>query len=1277
MIVASGQEQQARKLLSEAVYQEEINGDLDEAIEIYQKVINQFHDNREISAEALLHLGMCYEKLGNQEALKTYRQLVNNYPEQTNKVTIAKERLARLIELAKEVPAIPSMPLFTRIQMPVKLDRGAQLSPDGRKLTFSSTLYEGSLWTVPIPGKVRPDIAGKPEKLIGEDEVWAWGHTWSADGKWIAYNYLRNEKNIFVDEIHVIPSSGGEPVRIPVPVNRGGSYHLFQYGLSLSPDGKLLAYASKEEGESDKPKESYIYTVPVKGGSARRLTDGNTWLPSFSPDGSKISYVKNSLEGDGLWVIPSQGGNPVKVCDLEKRIWGPPIWSPGGDYIAYLMEPESEKECKEIWLVPISETGKSTSPPLSIEIPLQASRNLGGWTSDNKIGLLLLSPVNQAIYTVPSSGGKATQVTPPENYAFSPGWDPSGKNIYFLSNNAFSSVASEGGEISSIPFTGEVGINFPVVSPDGKKILFHGIKKGVSGMHIWTAQTQGGEPTQVIRTFNVDFIEDAFPKWSPDGKTICFYRHEKTPDGNGVKSSLCLVPAEGGDVRILIADPDSLIKEISPRSLCWSPDGKSIVYYCNKDGKIKTIPVDNGEPQILAQLQKDIQAQWLNFSPDGTEILYTANEKIWTLTLDGKEPVELKTGLDVQPAGPLSWSPDGEKIAFTIRKGGEIDLWMMENFLPLQKFPQKPGTETAEEPEGIRIRQIWKSPYLDDLGTVSYDGRYRSYVDWGVGDVAVQDLVTGEKRKLTDKASLGDTTSFALVTAISKNGQLIASSWWKPHNTTDLVLVDVKNPAMNVIYSTKGEEFYPITWVSNNEFIATRFLPDSTISQIVTFNIPDKTYKVLKTLGKGIANVVCSPDGKYIAYDFVSEPDNNRDINLLTADGNTDMPLITNPANDKVLGWVPGRKEFLFLSDRWGTWDLWAIPMDDGKPTGLPKRIYADIGDVSPVGFTQNGKCYFGFVRRNFSTNITPFDPEKGIVKLGSGSALKGSNFGMTWSPDGQYLAYINLSNERKGSVSLVVRNLKTGEEQDPSKNMLIPWEVKWSPDGNSLLVVGWETGKDRSKEYNGGVFTVNVKSGQVDKIFLLTDYKYNIPEDDMYPLSGIEWSPDSKSFYYLFFKDRLVKHDLETGEDKILYKNNNFTPHLLDLSPDGKNLLFGLQYPGEQKSRLITISGDGGNEKEICPAQDVKDIYSAFWSPDGKYIYFTELLQSLKTNLWRIPVVVGNPEKKWSSESRVELSDIHPEGNQVVFSLRERVSELRVIDNLVEELERLDRIGK
>ncbi len=108
------------------------------------------------------------------------------------------------------------------------------LSPDGKKLAFVS---EGSVWVIPVHGKVSPDIAGEPVQLT--EPMGAWDVmsfiAWSADGNWIAFN-VSDEKE---DAIYVVRSSGGVPKKVPVePRLRNSGY---TYRLSLSPDGKVLA----------------------------------------------------------------------------------------------------------------------------------------------------------------------------------------------------------------------------------------------------------------------------------------------------------------------------------------------------------------------------------------------------------------------------------------------------------------------------------------------------------------------------------------------------------------------------------------------------------------------------------------------------------------------------------------------------------------------------------------------------------------------------------------------------------------------------------------------------------------------------------------------------------------------------------------------------------------------------------------------------------------------------------------------------------------------------
>ncbi len=586
---------------------------------------------------------------------------------------------------------------------------------------------------------------------------------------------------------------------------------------------------------------------------------------------------------------------------------------------------------------------------------------------------------------------------------------------------------------------------------------------------------------------------------------------------------------------------------------------------------------------------------------------------------------------------------------------------------------ERPGRK-SEEPEGIRIRQIWKKPYTDFLGSVSFDGYFLSYVDWGKGDLAVHNLINGENRLLTHEATLDHPQHIAMSSVISKNGKQIAYSWWIGNHSCDLLLVDLENPSPRLLYSHEGEEVYPASWISDEELIVTRHNYETKIGQICSFNILDGSIRVLKLIeGRGGPQLACSPDEEYIAYDFANEANNgNFDINLLAVDGGNEISLVEHPADDRVLGFVPESKEFLFISDRSGTWDLWAIPVDEGKPSEPAKRIYRNIGVVQPVGFTQNGDCFFGFNRRNFNAYIAPFNAETGAIKEKSGKSLLGSNLWIKWSPDGQYLTYIKEDNKANNLWQLTVQDMETGEERKLANNMRMAMSPCWSPDGSSILVTGVARNESSTRGLKSGVYIVDVKTGKTTEIFDISKYKnkINLPGDDAFPLSDIQWSLDGKSFFFLFFRDRLVKHDLETGEDKILYRHSHFGRSVLNRSPDGKKLLLAVISPEEKKSRLFTIPVEGGEEKELCTPQEASGFETAMWSPDGKYVYFTERKDG--TSLWRIPAEGGIPQKVWQSKNRAEVFSIHPDGQQIAVAIRERELEIRVIENLVQELKKI-----
>ena len=681
-------QESAEELYEAALFKKEAEGDLQGAIQIFLKITTKFPENRKMAAKAQLHIGLCYEKLGLKKAQNAFQKVIDNFPERQEEVAIAKERIAAL---SKALEKVPRKPTFRKIRIPANPGNGV-LSPDGKNLVFVS---EGCIWSVPIHGKVDPDIAGAPVRLTEATETmraWDWGSmlALSADGKWIAFNARENEKM----EIYIIPSSGGIPKKVPVDIDRGG--YSYYYRLSLSPDGKVLAFASYDEEEPDKAKKNYIYTIPVEGGTAKKLTDAMATQPAFSPDGKKIAYVKIYLSEPGktqtdVWVMPASGGRPVQVSDCPSGRARSPVWSPDGKMIAFNFEPGHDSTSKELWIVPAAENGKPLAPPSKIELPLETHHMVAGWTPDNKIGLQLMNPEHNAVYTVPASGGKAVQVSPagwPEN----PRWSPDGKRIYFRG------VSKDGPNIASVPAGGgEVTIVFPFradrgiyesapgggndISPDGKKLVFSGAirvtKDNITSyeVDIYTVPIEGGEPIKITKSPG----QDRFPCWSPDGKSIAFIRYSDPPKDKTYIMNICIVSAEGGEVRQITSESDKVFWSC----IDWSPDGKLIAYF-SKDKTIKVIPAEGGEPRVIVPVDKLSNHAELAWSPDGKKFAYTCKGKIWIVTPDGGKPVEVKTGMSAE-AAKIGWSPDGKKIAFTHWSGGDHELWLMENFLSLVK----------------------------------------------------------------------------------------------------------------------------------------------------------------------------------------------------------------------------------------------------------------------------------------------------------------------------------------------------------------------------------------------------------------------------------------------------------------------------------------------------------------------------------------------------------------------------------------------------------------
>jgi Tol biopolymer transport system component len=682
-------QQSAEELYQTALLKKEAEGDLSGAIKLFQGIIVKFPDKKDFAAKALLQIGLCYEKLGNQEALKAYQRLIADYPGQKEEVALAKERLAGLAKITEPAPRKPN---FRKIRTPFSIPQwsGSRLSPDGKTLAFGSG---NAIWTVPISGRVDPDLAGEPKELRGATDVLGDGLSWSGDGRWIAFSraYSRDLRgggtriNFRPEGAHidVIPSSGGEPKRISVPqwvATKGDT----QRRLSLSPNGKTVAFDSGGQ----------IYVASVAAGEIKQITKDGGISPCFSPDGTKIAYLTPPIRQDNppgrlseVWVISADGENPVKVSgDLRENLsLKGPTWAPDGKMIAFgriVMTPNLRSE---VCIVPVSEKGRPLASPVQIELPLFSTDFVTGWTPDNKIGLLLETPYHMYVYTVPVSGGKATQVSPLDGLASHPRWSPDGKRIFFRwEGGGLGSVPSDGGEVSVHPahkgalkngfFTIYPGAGNSV-SPDGKSVVFSA-QTATSGPNIYSIPVEGGEPKQITS-------QGRYPCWSPDGKWIAYLATEIVSNEKSV-ATIFKIPAVGGEAQKITTESAN----VTGAGIDWSPDGKTIAYFSKKAdtaaGTLNLVPVAGGEAREVCQIQNVGAHSDVSWSPDGQNIAFVSRGKIWVVPAEGGEPAEVKTDVDAD-AYELDWSPDGRKIAFSGESGMDIEFWFMEDFLRLLK----------------------------------------------------------------------------------------------------------------------------------------------------------------------------------------------------------------------------------------------------------------------------------------------------------------------------------------------------------------------------------------------------------------------------------------------------------------------------------------------------------------------------------------------------------------------------------------------------------------
>jgi len=578
-----------------------------------------------------------------------------------------------------------------------------------------------------------------------------------------------------------------------------------------------------------------------------------------------------------------------------------------------------------------------------------------------------------------------------------------------------------------------------------------------------------------------------------------------------------------------------------------------------------------------------------------------------------------------------------------------------------------PVRSIAAQDRGIVVRQVWTGAEVDLTGAPSFDGRYLSYVDWETGDLALRDLATGDKRRLTNRPP----GEFAFYSRISPDGQQVAYVWVDKENPYHLRVTstnDVRDGVPpRVLY--RNTPFYMEfgDWSPDGKYVL------ANIRGIDLVSLSDGAMTTLKTLAWGPRpRPRFSPDGRWIAYSFAPNRDSpDRDIFVLATDGRSEAPLVEYAGDDFVLGWAPDGKRILFASDRSGTVDAWIISAADGKPRGAPELVKRDIGsNIVPLGFTREGTFYYGLQTGMSDVYLASLDPQTGRVVAPPkpvSERFQGRGSSPAWSPDGRFLAY--LSNRRgpltaRGSRLICIRSMETGEVREIATSLSFevgapPTRLQWSPDGRFLLATGSDS------RGRGGLYRIDVRSGEVMPIVQGGSVSFT-PQ-------GV-WARDGKAIFYS--RDGGIwRRDLETNRETEIYRKpagkSEGRGRNLALSSDGRWLAFG------DHSVLVVMPSTGGEARELIslrPGGEEGSVSGVEWARDGGHLVFTigdsGMAFGVAPELWRIPVEGGPREKVGLATQGWATLAIHPDGRQIAFTAGEPKQEVWVMENFLPPLE-------
>ncbi len=472
-------------------------------------------------------------------------------------------------------------------------------------------------------------------------------------------------------------------------------------GLNFSPDGNYIYCVRRDKV---RPGVGLLYQIPVLGGTPRLLVTDVGSSITFSPDGRRFAFVRDSNATNSSLLLSAEADGSheqqIAALPLPATFEGSPSWSPDGKTIA-IMEFFGQKTGEIGYFVAVDvATGRianvasldqvgevygsawspdgsglliaSNGPKTNWNVQIGFVSYPGGeyrrvtndlnrysntftTTRDGRSLVTVSVEATNNLWVMPAAGAaaQAHRISSGRLDAITIDWTPDGRILTLAAGgqNFEFDVRNSDGSGKTMVMTHSAPIQSPAACGDGRYIVFAGYLSK-EGVNIWRMDAAGGNLKQITTgAYNQN------PICSPDGQWVVY--QTLGPSGFAVMK----VPIDGG--------PAVNVSNRLGDSHAVSPDGKMIAFKGQEGSGANVralwVVVPSSGGAALYTLSADPRSgNRLRFTPDGKSLAYTVEEQgvsnLWTMPLQGGPPKQL-TDFKSDQIFDFAWSRDGKSLA--------------------------------------------------------------------------------------------------------------------------------------------------------------------------------------------------------------------------------------------------------------------------------------------------------------------------------------------------------------------------------------------------------------------------------------------------------------------------------------------------------------------------------------------------------------------------------------------------------------------------------------